>query len=201
MISLRFFAVWIVFCAVSTQAQTLSREDRASGVNYLKRTRADILAATRGLSDAQWRFKPAPDRWSVAEVVEHIAASEDFLRDLIRDQVMKSPPPGDLVAQRAADVGIIPMVTDRSRRVQAPEPLRPDNRFGSPQAALKHFQASRARTLAFLKGTPDLRAHAMDNVVGQKLDAYQWLLFLAAHSERHTKQLLEVKAHPDFPSK
>jgi len=28
---------------------------------------------------------------------------------------------------------------------------------------------------------------------------YEWILFIAAHSERHTKQILEVKADPNFP--
>jgi len=31
------------------------------------------------------------------------------------------------------------------------------------------------------------------------LDGYQWVLFLAAHGVRHTKQILEVKAEPCFP--
>jgi len=39
----------------------------------------------------------------------------------------------------------------------------------------------------------------MDSPLGKKMDAYQWILFIAAHSERHTKQLLEVKADPNFP--
>ena len=32
-----------------------------------------------------------------------------------------------------------------------------------------------------------------------KLDCYEWILFLTAHSERHLKQILEVKADPGFP--
>jgi hypothetical protein len=35
----------------------------------------------------------------------------------------------------------------------------------------------------------------------KELDAYQWLLLLASHSERHTLQILEVKADPNFPKK
>ena len=34
---------------------------------------------------------------------------------------------------------------------------------------------------------------------GKKLDGYEWLLYIAAHSERHTKQIDEVKADPHFP--
>ena len=50
-------------------------------MQYLESTKKNVLEATKGLSQAQWDFKPAPDRWSVAQVMEHIAASEDFIRD------------------------------------------------------------------------------------------------------------------------
>ena len=41
--------------------------------------------------------------------------------------------------------------------------------------------------------------HAADSPFGAKLDAYEWILFVGTHSERHTKQILEVKADPNFP--
>jgi hypothetical protein len=50
-----------------------------------------------------------------------------------------------------------------------------------------------------MKTTPDLRAHVADSPIGQPLDAYEWLLFIAAHSKRHTEQIQEVKADPNFP--
>jgi hypothetical protein len=66
---------------------------------------------------------------------------------------------------------------------------------------LEHFLESRARTLDYMKDTPDLRAHAMDSPLGRPLDAYQWLLYISAHSERHTKQIQEVMTNANFPSK
>jgi hypothetical protein len=33
------------------------------------------------------------------------------------------------------------------------------------------------------------------------LDAYEFVLLIAAHSERHTKQINEVKLDPNFPKK
>jgi len=95
---------------------------------------------------------------------------------------------------------VLARIPDRSRKAQAPEALQPTNRYGSPEAAVKHFVESRSRTLEFLQKTEDLRGHAIDNPpLGAKLDAYQWVLFIAAHSERHTKQIDEVKADPNFP--
>ncbi len=183
------------------QAQELAREDRAKAAKYLEKTRADILKATKGLSAAQWNFKQAPDRWSVAEVVEHIAAAEDFLMDMVRTNVMKAPPRPAGEDVKAIDHFVLQRIPDRSNKVQAPEPLKPNNRFGSPKASLDHFKESRGKTLAFLKKTNDLRQHAVDSPLGKKLDGYQWVLFIGAHSERHTKQLNEVKADPGFPKR
>jgi len=92
------------------------------------------------------------------------------------------------------------MVTDRSQRFQAPEPVRPVGRWAGPEETLKHFLESRAHTLDYMKQTPDLRAYAMDSPLGRKLDAYQWLLYISAHSERHTKQIREVMGDANFPS-
>ena len=175
--------------------------DREKALAYLEKTKNGVLDATKGLSDAQWNFKPAPDRWSVAEVVEHLAAAEDLLRGLVSEQVMKSPAiaPRDPAEVKKIDEGVPVQVPDRSHKFQAPEPLKPTNRFGSPDAAEKHFVESRATTEAYLKNTADLRIHAMDNPIGVKMDAYEWILLIAGHSERHTKQILEVKADPNFP--
>ena len=106
-------------------------------------------------------------------------------------------PAGEDVA--AIDEMVVKMIPDRSTKRQAPEPLVPSNRFASPEGSLKHFLEARTTTEDFLKKTPDLREHAADSPLGKKLDAYEWILFISAHSERHTKQILEVKADPNFP--
>jgi phage shock protein A len=90
-------------------------------------------------------------------------------------------------------------IPDRTHKAQAPEPLKPTHRFGSPEAAIKHFEESRAKTEEFAKTAQGLRDHAADSPLGKKLDPYEWILFIAAHSDRHTKQILEVKADPNFP--
>jgi hypothetical protein len=186
--------------AASAKAQDVSQADKDRALQYLESTKKGVLDATKGLSEAQWNFKPAPDRWSVAQVMEHLAAAEDMLRGMTQEQVMKSPAVAvrDEMETKKADEGVMAMVPDRSHKVQAPEPLQPTNRFGSPAAAQKHFVESRATTEEYLKGAAGLRAHLTDSPMG-KLDGYQWVLLIAAHSERHTKQMLEVKADPNFP--
>lgn len=192
----------VILCAATSAfSQTLTQADRDRALEYLESTKQGVLDATAGLSEAQWNFKSAPDRWSVAEVTEHIAAAEDFLMGMVTTQVMKAParPAGEDI--KAIDDMVVAKIPDRSQKRQAPEPLKPTNRFGSPAASLKHFTEARAQTEVFLKTHDDLRDHAIDSPMGKKLDGYEWVLFVAAHSERHTKQINEVKADPNFPKK
>ena len=184
--------------AGSAQEVTPAEKDRA--LQYLESTKKNVVEATKGLSEAQWNFKPAQDRWSVAQVMEHIAAAEDFLRDVTKDKVMTSPAGESGRDVKKTDEAVLAMVPDRTHKAQAPEPLVPSNRFGSPDGSLKHFAESRSATEDFLKSTAGLRDHVMDSPLG-KLDGYEFVLFIAAHSERHTKQINEVKADPNFPKK
>ena len=191
----------VVLASPLLRAQNLSKEELTRAADYLDKTRAGVTAATQGLSEAQWNFKPAPERWSVAEVTEHIAAAEDYLMGMIQGQVMTGPARAEPTDVKAIDDFVLMAIPDRTNKLKAPEPLIPVNRFHSPADSLKHFMESRAKTLAFLKETKGLRDHAIDSPLGKKLDAYQWVLFIAAHSERHTKQMNEVKADPNFPKK
>jgi len=192
-------AIVLLCAAAPAFSQTLTAADRDRALQYLESTKQGVLDATAGLSEAQWNFKSAPDKWSVAEVTEHIAAAEDFLMGMVTSQVMKAParPAGEDV--KAIDDMVVATIPDRSQKKQAPEPLKPTNRFGSPAGSLKHFTEARTQTEAFLKTHDDLRQHAIDSPVGKKLDGYEWILFVAGHSERHTKQINEVKADPNFP--
>jgi DinB superfamily len=191
----------VLLAGPALRAQDITKEERDQAVKYLEKTRAGVLEATKGLSAAQWNYKPATNRWSVAECMEHIAAAEDFIMGTVRTNVMTAPARTEAVDLKALDEAVLKNVPDRTTKIQAPEPLVPSNRFGTPQASLKHFEASRAKTIAFVKETKDLRGHAIDSPLGKKLDAYEWVLLIAAHSERHTKQIEEVKADPGFPKK
>jgi hypothetical protein len=192
-------AVLAVAGGTAISAQELTQADKEHALQYLESTKKDVLDATKGLSEAQWNFKPGPNRWSVAQVMEHISASEEFIRvGLLQEKVMTSPAGESSRDVKKIDAAVEAMIPDRSHKAQAPEPLVPSNRFGSPEGSLKHFLESRTTTEQFLRSTAGLRDHVMDGPVG-KMDGYEFILFIAAHCERHVKQINEVKADPNFP--
>jgi hypothetical protein len=192
-------ALFLISWTAGASAQQVTSAEKDRALQYLESTKKSVLEATKDLSEAQWNFKSAPDHWSVAQVMEHIAASEDFIRDnLIKEKVMVSPGAQSRRDVKQTDEAVVAMVPDRTRKAQAPEPLVPTNRFGSPDGSVRHFVESRATTEQFLKSTTGLRDHVVDGPVG-KMDGYEFVLFIAAHCERHTKQISEVKADPNFP--
>ena len=86
------FALCLTLLAMPVlRAQNITPEERTQAIKYLEQTRAGVIAATKGLTEAQWNFKPATNKWSVAEVTEHIAAAEDFLMDMVKGKVMTAP--------------------------------------------------------------------------------------------------------------
>src|SRR6266403_228164 len=64
---------------------TMNEAERAFLIEQLELSKKNMLASIAGLTEAQWRFKPAPNVWSVAECAEHIILSEDFLFNTAAD--------------------------------------------------------------------------------------------------------------------
>ena len=196
-------AAILLIAAISSLAQTttLSAEEREAALKHLQATHDAFLQSISGLSEKQWKFKPAPDRWSVAEVAEHIAVSESAILGLVQKQFLASPAAPDKRAEvKGKDELILTAVPDRSHKAQAPEFLKPTNRWATQAELTKAFEDERKTTMDYVKTTnDDLRDHFGPHPVFGTLDAYQWILLISAHSERHTKQIAEVKADPNFP--
>ena len=88
----------------------------------------------------------------------------------------------------------------RSHKAQAPEMLRPTGRWATETDLVKAFEDSRKANMDYIRTTnDDLRDHFYAHPVFGLLDGYQWLLLLSSHSARHTEQIEELKADPNFP--
>jgi hypothetical protein len=179
-------------------AQDATPAEIQQAKRYLAETQKGLVDAVRGFTDAQWKFKPAPDRWSAAEIVEHVALIEDVVHGVL-EKIPQAPPPAAGRDVQHIDQMLLAKVNDRSTKFQAPEAAKPTSRW-TPADALDHFRAGRARTTELLTTTPGLRAHAIAHPVFGSMDGYQWVLAVAAHAARHTQQILEVKADANFPA-
>jgi len=190
----------VLAATVVVFAQDVTKTERDQALKNLVDSRAGVVEAVKGLSEAQLKFKPGPDRWSVAETLEHIALTEDLFVNNIRPQLESSTASISTRDAKEVDAMILTKVPDRSTKFQAPPPLVPTGRW-TPQATLDHFLVSRQETISFLNSDHNLRDQVVNHPALGRLDGYQWVLAISAHSARHTKQILEVKADPNFPAK
>jgi uncharacterized damage-inducible protein DinB len=173
-------------------------------LSHLEETREEFLQSIRGLSEPQWRFKPAADRWSISDCAEHVVLSEEHIRGMVKD-AMKTPEATPAQKEKAnlTDEEWIRRVTDRSGQRQAPQALEPRNRWSNATEIEKVFREARRVTLEYTRSIPEveLRKHIKEAPSGTMLDAYQWIALLSTHTKRHTLQIHEVMADPNYPNK
>lgn len=189
----------VSFPGGSGSAGPIPDPDRAKAVEYLAATLQRFDAATSGLNAGQCAFRLDPNRWSICECVEHLVLVEQSVLARL-EEVLKLPPESMQEDPARMDGRVLRAVPSRGRRVAAPEPVTPTGRFGEFEETAQAFREIRRRSIEFASTTPaELRSHFSPHLVLGMLDAHQWLLFLAAHTERHLEQIDEIKADAGFP--
>src|ERR687898_1312843 len=117
--------VLAIAAIVPLTAAPISQADRETLIKDLERSRTVFLDAIADVkTEAQWNYKPAPDRWSVAECAAHIIAAEQYFRDYIA-AALKTPALPAAQQSTAGDALIAKGVRDRSQKFQAPAALEP----------------------------------------------------------------------------
>jgi DinB superfamily len=169
----------------------MTREERERLLADLESGRQAVVDVLRGVTEAQASLRPAADRWSILECVEHLALAEDFLFG----RILAAEPEAARVGDPQREAKIMERGADRSRPLQAPDVARPTARFSTLAEAVEHLAASRQQTIEFVRGCgQDLRAQVTTHPLVKQPNCYEVLLMMAAHPHRHAKQLAEIKA-------
>jgi len=186
--------------------QNLTDQELEQARLFLQQTQNAVVGATKGLSEAQWRFKPAPDCWSIAENLDHIVVVQERVLGPILGQLADAPAPPANRDYEQVDAIVIHQFPTRLAKFPAPEFIRPVDQI-EPIELLERLKMNCTRLMHYLESTPGLRQHAAEaaplKAVSKGahgvMDGYQWVLAAAAHTERHAKQMLEVIAEDTFP--
>lgn len=178
----------------------LTKAEREFAVKEMTRTHDHLISVAEGLNEAQLTFKADSISWSIAECVEHLAISENAFDQMLKGSLQTPADATKRAEVKMTDEQLLGMITDRSSKVKTSEPFEPSGKFGSHEETLKAFAAKRAEHLDYVNNTEDdLRNHYGQLPFGT-IDAYQVLLFMSGHTERHAKQIEEIMANKNFPS-
>jgi hypothetical protein len=174
--------------------------DRQFAVEELEASAARLLEVTDGLSKAQWTFHKAPERWSIAENVEHLILFEGFIRGAVEQALSQPAQPEKSAAVAEKHSRVMGLVDVGDQRLVAREVARPRGLWPERDAATAEFRRVRAETVEFILATnAELRNHFFPHISFGDLDCYQWMLLLGRHALRHVKQIEAVKQDPRFP--
>ena len=180
---------------------TLTDAQRAQVLELLKVSRAEFLASIEGVTPEQWKWKAAPAKWSIGEVAEHVALAEGLLFAKM-EEALKNPIQEDWAEKTAGKTDLLLRVmAPRQGRAKSPDEIVPEGKWDYAQAKAE-YEKVRAKTTAFTASTQaEMNARTAEHPfpVFKTLSAFQWLIYIPLHNQRHVKQILEVKASEGYP--
>jgi hypothetical protein len=166
-------------------------------IEFLGAHRRSVYEAVAAVPASLRDRKPAPDRWSVAEVVEHLAIVEQRVAALLAMRV---------TAARASGVGPDPetssvvesypnpgAVVDRSTKASSPSTVHPTGTV-SATAGTRALVQAHAAMISSLQNASGVSLTEMmqTHPVFGPLNLYHFIVALGLHDERHAAQIREI---------
>ena len=199
--TIRMLPFLVLMMTLRLSAAPMSDTDREHLLVHFEMTTQMVAEQVRGLSPAQLEYKASPDRWSIREVVSHLAVAEpDYWREI--QKALKAAPDMATRKSSATDADIMWYGIDRVVHTKTGGGHEKVDTYKDLGEALGKFQALRATMIEYIKTSQDdMRAHSFGDGGPEVIDCWQWMLEISTHSERHIQQIREIKNDPNFPKK
>ncbi|RIV19949.1 DinB family protein [Fibrisoma montanum] len=187
----------LVITTSYAQKNFWTETDRRYTVDNLKRTRDELTRETEHLTDAQWHFHESPDRWSIAEVVEHLALWEIIWAREIGMGIRNTARP-DLIATSRPDSYYHDFIMENKAH-KSSDLSRPTG-FIQGKNNLTFFQRLRDQAITFADTTQaDMRAQFELTATPSPRNMHQVYIYQWGHVDRHLRQIRKIKQHPNYP--
>ena len=182
-----------------TTEKLWTETDRQFTIENLKRSRDEVVRETENLTPAQWAFRESPDRWSIGEVVEHLALWEIIWSREI-SMGSRSKPQPELNKTTRPDSYYAEWIMEPNPH-KSPDFSRPTG-FIKGKDNLTFFLKLRNETIGFVETTPiDMRAHFELTGTDNPRNMHQVYIFQWGHVDRHLRQIRKIKQHQNYPVK
>ncbi len=190
-------ALWLTLSA--SYAQKLWTEtDRQYTLDNLRRTRDELVRETEKLTPAQWAFHESADRWSIGQVVEHLALWEIIWAREVGVSINNKPTP-ELNQTSQPDSHYAEYIMELSPH-QSPDFSRPSG-FITGKNNLTFFLKLREQAIGFVETTTaDMRAYFDRTGTDTPRNMHQVYIFQWGHVDRHLRQIRNIKQHPNYPA-
>jgi len=170
----------------------MNESDRCFLLNELRRSRDALFSALEGVSEAQTGWKQT-SQWSILECVEHVAITERGMFRLVTEATSSA----ESMDRTGQEQAIREFAANRMSKRDAPENARPTGRYATLELAAQRFGEARERTAGYVAQCPhDLRMRVVNHPAFGPITAWECLLVMIGHAERHAQQIREIREQP-----
>ncbi len=165
-------------------------------LNHLEENRAALHAAVDAVPSSLRETRPSLDRWSVAEVLEHLGRVEEQLTRLLAAKLAEARLTGALGPERESGPiahSFGDLLLDRRRRITAGDRVLPRGEMDASTAlATLDKTRTKLRELVVSHDGLSLGSVSHPHPAFGVLDVYQWFAFIGSHEARHAAQIREI---------
>jgi hypothetical protein len=193
-------ALLLGFTSNAQEGKLWTEADRKYLLENLARSRDELINETQGLTPAQYNFKESSDRWSINQVVEHLAIWELlFCRDISRS--LNAKPQPEFNANVKPDSYYTTFIMEEAQHVTTdftkPFTYTVPMGINDLKNNLAWFEKMRNESITYIKtAKEDLRSYyrnsGSDNI-------HQVYIYVFGHVDRHLRQIKKVKQHTNYP--
>jgi uncharacterized damage-inducible protein DinB len=98
----------------------MNAQERQYLLDEFAASRTRLISLTDGLTTDQWKFRPAEERWSIGDCIEHVAMVEARVLRAIGKQLERPPDAQKKSLAEGKDALVKQSLPDRKARVEAP---------------------------------------------------------------------------------
>jgi hypothetical protein len=162
-------------------------------LTYLDEQRSVLKSAFESVPAEMRDRPPAPERWSAANIVEHLAIVETRISKLLSEHIEEAR--AGLSAETNTGP-ILPTIDykrmyDRSTRVKAPEVAIPTGLDAASAWTALENAGSLMRAVLVANDGLALSSVTHPHPRFGMLSVYEWVAFMGAHEVRHAEQIRE----------
>lgn len=170
----------------------MTTKERTEILEHLQKSRTDLLNIVEDIDNDDFMKKPSADIWSISEVIEHLVLIDESLYKSILYKAENIPDTTPETTPNGKILHIVP--NPKYGKVVAPKHLVPQTIYTSKAEAIAVFNSTRDTINTFAKTTNlPLERIAFRHFSLGLLNGKNWLVFIAAHCQRHINQIQNLK--------
>lgn len=162
-------------------------------IESIQAARVALESFVQSVPETLSQQRPAPEQWSIADNLEHLALIEDGCGRMISNivkQVRAEGAPAE--TDSSSMLGCLDQydIPNATRKVAAPERVQPTSNV-PVQVSMASLRQARTRLLQAVQDASglDLSRGSVPHPVFGPFNGYQWLLLLGQHERRHLRQM------------